>query len=194
MKFLWQQADAAQAGAQNRYPEMRCLTGCNDCCKHHGSPITHASEWQAIENWLTSRPELIAQVQQRHQALKQGLQAKLEALSTPSLNEALFALPCPFIANSPEGERCSIYSVRPLTCRAFGNTLLQPAVSREDLYTCAPEQDRWEQELPMAEIKLPLRAPLFEPLANDRRRSLLNFLERYLHQLAIDAEAAGQAV
>lgn len=183
LSLLWRRADAAQAEAQARYPEMRCLSGCNDCCKHHGSPITYVTEWQAIEAWLDSHPEVLAGARSRYLALKQRLQTRLENPEAPALNEALFELPCPFIDGTPAGERCSIYPVRPLTCRAFGNTLLTAPVTRDDLYTCQIEQDRWERDLPMlSEVNLPLRGPLFEELTDDRRRSLLSFLERYLHQ------------
>ena len=179
---LWRQADSAQAEAQATYPEMACCSGCNDCCKHHGSPITYASEWEQIQPWLEDRPEVLAGIRQRYAALKQDLRQRLQAPGVPSLAEALFELPCPCIEPGPAGERCAIYPVRPLTCRSFGNALLEAAPSSGDaIYTCNPEKSRWERELPMLqEIRLPLREQLFAALAAEKPRSLLSFLERFL--------------
>lgn len=176
---LWQQADQAQAQAQHHYPEMRCRSGCNDCCKHHGSPITYAPEWQEIASWLASHPAVEARVRERFQQLKKQLQARMQNLTPPSLSEALFEAPCPFI----EQERCQIYAVRPLTCRAFGNTALQqPVRSGEDLYTCNPEKDRWEKALPM-HVELPLRQHWFETLEQSGPAlSLLHFLDRHFYE------------
>ncbi|MEZ0369654.1 MAG: YkgJ family cysteine cluster protein [Candidatus Sericytochromatia bacterium] len=180
---LWRQADRAQAEAQDRYPAMGCCSGCNDCCKHHGSPITYASEWELIQPWLEAHPETLAGIRARYHELKRGLRARLQQPETPSLTEALFELPCPCIEATAQGERCAIYPVRPLTCRSFGNTLLAAAPESGDaIYTCNPEKTRWERELPMlGEIALPLRSSLFATLeADDSHRSLLSYLERYL--------------
>lgn len=183
---LWQAADRVQERAQTAYPEMRCRSGCNECCKHHGSPISYALEWQAIQSWLEARPEQLAGLRLRYQELKQALAQRLaQGLNPLSLSAALFEVPCPFIDN----ERCTIYPVRPMTCRAFGNTLLAAAPeSAEEIYTCNPEKDRWEQELPMLKesgLQLGLRSELFLALeASGSPRSLLSFLERFLYESA----------
>jgi Fe-S-cluster containining protein len=184
---LWHQADRAQAAAQERYPAMACRSGCNDCCKHHGSPMTYAPEWEVIEAWLERHPEQLPGIRERYAALKARLRARLHSESVPSLNEALFEVPCPCIEPGPTGERCAIYEVRPLTCRSYGNTLLQPRpASSAEIYTCNPEKDRWERDLPVvSEIELPLRAELFaafEAQPAGTRRSLLSYLERFLAQ------------
>ncbi|PKL76931.1 MAG: hypothetical protein CVV27_07750 [Candidatus Melainabacteria bacterium HGW-Melainabacteria-1] len=182
---LWQAADQAQAEAQERYPAMACRSGCNDCCKHHGSPMTYAREWELIVNWLAERPELLGRIQARFNALKISLQTRLGEPKVPSLSEALFEVPCPCIETVAGRELCGIYPVRPLTCRTFGNTLLvSPADSQDAIYTCNPEKARWEQELPMlSELALPQRSEFFAQLEQqDQRRSLLSFLERWLKQ------------
>lgn len=184
---IWERANQAQAQAQTSHPELLCRSGCNDCCKQAGSPITYAAEWQLIQTWLEERPQLLAEVRQRYRQLKATLQERLHRPQTPSLFEALFELRCPFIAVTADGERCSIYPVRPLTCRSFGNTLLkaQPQTG-DDFYTCTPEKERWERDLPMYEsFRLPLREYLFQELeAQDSRRALTHFLERYLYRLS----------
>lgn len=185
VRALWQQADQAQADAQARYPGMACRNGCNDCCKHHGSPITYASEWAQIQSWLEAHPQILSRIEQRFHAVKQMLQTRLHQPEVPSLFEALFEIPCPCIEVSDQGERCGIYPVRPLTCRSFGNTLIQAApTSQDEIYTCTPEKERWEKDLPMlSELDLPLRATLFVALeTQDQRRSLMSFLERFLYQ------------
>lgn len=171
----WQAADQAQQHAQTDYPEMGCLTGCFDCCQHHGSPLSYAAEWAAIVNWLQSRPTLWTAALRRYRELQQNLRRKLASAQVPGLSEALFEAPCPFLA---EG-RCSIYPVRPTTCRAFGNTLVQqPAHSGDDVYTCNREKDRWETTLPLAgSPRLEARAPLFAKLESQGApRSLLAYL------------------
>lgn len=184
---LWQQADQAQADAQERYPAMACRTGCNDCCKHHGSPITYGSEWTIIQSWLEAHPEALIGIKQRYHALKKMLQARLHQPEVPTLYEALFEIPCPFIEAHDQGERCGIYPVRPLTCRSFGNTLiLSPPSTQDEIYTCTPEKERWERDLPMlSELDLPLRVTLFAPLeAQGQRRSLISLLEQFLFKQA----------
>lgn len=182
---LWQQANDLQAQAHQQYPQMRCLSGCNDCCKHHGSPLMYPLEWDAIQSHLQGHPELLAAATERYYQLKQDLQTRLQDLSPPTIMEALFESACPFIEAHGTGERCSIYAVRPMTCRAFGNALLESQpVSSEQIYTCNPEKDRWEQDLPMLkELALPLRSQFFSELEKSgQRQSLLRFLERYLHE------------
>ncbi len=178
---IWQRANLAQDAAQAAYPELRCRTGCNDCCKNHGSPITYAQEWQVIAAQLDQNSSLKEAVRQRYLSLKQSLRQRLQQPDPPSIAAALFEMPCPFIAS----EACSIYALRPLTCRAFGNSVLQsPALSGDDIYTCNPEKDRWETVLPMkAEHPLPLRAELFKEFEQSGpSRSLLSFLEGYFYE------------
>jgi len=178
---LWQAASQAQNLAQSAYPEIRCRTGCNDCCKHHGSPITYQAEWEVIRAWLAERPLIFAQAQQAFTRQKQNWQQQLAADEPPSISQALFEVVCPFL----DSERCSIYEVRPLTCRAFGNAVLAwPLSSSEEIYTCNPEKDRWEQVLPMSEnLRLPQRQELFASLeASGAPRSLLSWLEKEAYE------------
>lgn len=175
LERAWQAADQAQQQAQSQYPEMGCLTGCADCCQHHGSPLSYASEWATLANWLRKRPEIWAAAVTRYRKLQQQWRRKLQSAQLPGLAEALFEAPCPFLDQG----RCSVYPVRPTTCRAFGNTLLQqPASSGDDVYTCNREKDRWETTLPLAgSPRLGLRAPLFAELeAQGPPRSLLAYL------------------
>ncbi|MGV3525691.1 MAG: YkgJ family cysteine cluster protein [Candidatus Sericytochromatia bacterium] len=171
----WRAADQAQQQAQTHYPDMGCLTGCADCCQHHGSPLSYATEWAAIVDWLQTQPTIWTAAVMRYQELQANWRRKLISGQTPSLAEALFEAPCPFLAQG----RCSIYPVRPTTCRAFGNTLLQqPASSGDDVYTCNREKDRWETTLPLAgSPRLALRASLFVGLEKSgAARSLLAYL------------------
>lgn len=164
---------------------MACHTGCNDCCKHAGSPITYASEWALIEPWLEAHPEVLEAISARYRALKRSLQARLHQPEVPSLFEALFEVACPCIEPTDAGERCSIYPVRPLTCRCFGNSLIKSAPETlDEIYTCTPEKERWEKDLPMLrELDLPLRGNLFAALeGQDSHRSLLSYLEHFLHK------------
>ncbi|MBF2053211.1 MAG: YkgJ family cysteine cluster protein [Candidatus Sericytochromatia bacterium] len=177
----WQAASDKQTQAQADYPELGCLSGCNDCCKHHGSPMTYAQEWDCIADWLAQHPQVYQQARIQYTQLKQTLQVRLAKSEVPTISGALFEAPCPFL----QDERCAVYPVRPMTCRAFGNTTLAPHPSSgEQIYTCNPEKDRWEQLLPMLQepCVLPERTDLFAPLANwGQPRSLLSWLERAMH-------------
>lgn len=177
----WQAASQAQAQAQADYPELGCLSACNDCCKHHGSPMTYAQEWAQMADWLALQPQIYQQARLQYAQLKQSLQARLTQTDPPTISAALFEAPCPFL----QAERCAVYPVRPMTCRAFGNSVLAPHVSSgEQVYTCNPEKDRWEQVLPMLQepCALPEREALFAPLAAwGPPRSLLSWLERAMH-------------
>lgn len=142
-------------------------------------------EWQAIQNHLQVHPELLAAATERYHQLKQRLQTRLHDLTPPTITEALFEAACPFIETHGAGERCSIYAVRPMTCRAFGNALLESrTISSEQIYTCNPEKDRWEQDLPMlSDVNLPLRSQFFGELEKSgQRQSLIRFLARDLHE------------
>lgn len=187
---IWQQAHTAQVEAQGEYPDILCRTGCNDCCKNHGSPITFAAEWDLIQAHLETNPQKKAAVKERYLALKKDLRSRL-ALENPTISQALFEVRCPFIAVSqckeegePTGEYCSIYEVRPTTCRVFGNTVLAHPVQNGDaIYACNLEKDRWETLLPMA-VNLPLRSTFFEHLeATGKPRSLLYFLAIFFDEL-----------
>lgn len=191
LENLWQAAHTAQVYTQQKYPDILCRTGCNACCKSHGSPMTFAVEWQAIQQHLEAHPEKKAAIRTRYLALRKELHSRL-VLEDPTLSQALFEVRCPFIAVNtvqesdadeplPVGEYCSIYDVRPTTCRVFGNTVLeQPVQSGEAIYACNPEKDRWETLLPMA-VELPLRHTFFKDLeATGSPRSLLQFLAAFL--------------
>lgn len=177
----WQAASAAQAQAQADYPELGCLSGCNACCKSHGSPMTYAREWEVMSEWLQSEPLIYEQARVQYRQLKQELRARLAQAETPTMAQALFEAPCPFL----QAERCAVYPVRPLTCRAFGNSVLAPQPdSGELVYTCNPEKDRWEKVLPLhgQPCTLPERGRLFAPLSEGAPpRSLLSWLEKALH-------------
>ena len=155
--------------------------------------MTYAVEWQAIEQHLEAHPQKKAAVRTRYLAIIKELQSRL-ALENPTLSQALFEVRCPFIAvNTAEkgdadaplavGEYCSIYDVRPTTCRVFGNTILeQPVRSGEAIYACNPEKDRWEALLPMA-VELPLRSSFFKDLeATGAPRSLVQFLAAFFDE------------
>lgn len=190
LEDLWQKAHAAQVKTQQSYPDILCRTGCNACCKNHGSPITFEMEWQAIQAHLKAHPKKEVAVKARYLNLRKQLQLQL-SLENPTISQALFEVSCPFIAvnNAVEGsekdaqpvsEYCSIYDVRPTTCRVFGNTVLeQPVQSGEAIYACNPEKDRWETLLPMA-VELPLRSTFFKDLeATGSPKSLLHFLATF---------------
>jgi len=185
LEALWEQADVLQAETQARYPDMNCHAGCADCCKFHGSPITYPVEWLQIQAQLDRDSVLKQAVKERFQALQQYLRSRLKAQEKPTLREALFVAPCPFLAEN----RCEIYALRPLTCRTYGNTRLKestPSDSVQDFYTCDMEKERWEEMLPMAQeepIHLPARESLFQALEKidpQAPQTLLVYLERYL--------------
>ncbi len=192
LEELWKKAAAAQQHSYAAHPEIVCRTGCNLCCKGHGSPITYAVEWEPIASFLTQHPEQKAAVKARYLALKSRLKSQMQQ-ENPTLYQALFDTPCPFITSAENDEAtaegktvteyCGIYEIRPMTCRVFGNTTLQtPVTSGEAVYACNPEKDRWEETLPMA-VDLPSRDAFFAELAaTGAPRSLLSFLEAYFYE------------
>lgn len=184
LQALFSEADRLQQDVHSQNPEMICHAGCSFCCEHHGSPITHALEWQAIEPLLEQDSDLKSRVYARFQALKQGLRQNLKKGELVSLREALFETSCPFL----EERRCAVYEVRPLTCRTFGNTRLYSDSDPRDwkeIYSCTMEKERWEKQLKMADappLALPPRETLFatlEALDGKPASTLLVFLERY---------------
>jgi len=184
LKALYAEADQLQQEVHSQNPEMICHAGCSFCCEHHGSPITHTLEWQAIEPLLDQDLAFRSRVRVRFDTLKQGLRQNLKSGELVSLREALFESSCPFL----EDRRCSVYAVRPLTCRTFGNTRLYADSDPRDwkeIYSCTMEKERWEKQLKMADappLALPVREALFqtlEALDGQPASTLLVFLERY---------------
>lgn len=175
---IYAQADKAQADAQRQCPDMLCRAGCDLCCREHGSPITYAVEWEPIRALLEADPALYASVYAAWKELKQRWRERLHDPGVPTLQAALFDTPCPFLAQGC----CQIYALRPLTCRAFGNTALSGA-GAEGIYTCNLEKARWETWLPLhGQPALVSREGLFtqlETLNGAPPLSLLAFLDRY---------------
>ena len=102
-----------------------CARGCGHCC-HVSVPIS-AFEAQYMGDKLGIKPQVVTQSKR------------------PKLQDFGSHTPCPFLAN---GE-CSIYEVRPLTCRMHMNFDV-------DNYWCLHEN--WQR--PEAEIPRPTIEPL----------------------------------
>ena len=85
--------------------DMRCASGCSECCGHHLT--VSVVEAEAIARFLAAAGE----------ERRARLAARAESLGDGSG-------PCPALA---EDGRCEIYDARPLVCRSHGAPLRVPA-------------------------------------------------------------------
>ena len=84
-----------------KIPEGHC-SGCGNCCNE--SVPTFFAEFLNIVNYLAQNPKV--------------MEDRLPAVYEHYFLELAEKRPCPFLG---EDKRCSIYPVRPLTCRVFGH-------------------------------------------------------------------------
>ena len=190
---LWQRADAAFAQvAQSFLQEMRCGSGCDDCC-HAVFDLTPA---EALALALAFR-------RLPRNARREGLRRaeKAEALFDQVARQALGQSPeerlttfsrarvaCPLL----EKGRCLLYGERPLTCRLYGI----PVAGGEEAHVCPRSGFDQGESYPTANWDMiqaalkPLSALALElaPQLGDERRDLARVL-RWAQAQALTLEA-----
>ncbi len=105
-------ADQASRETLPRQPPLACQEGCAWCC--HKVVGVSAPEVFRIAAFLeqTQSPEHLRATRERVNRVEE----QREALASDRW--AAVRLPCPLLAN----DRCSVYPVRPLTCRGYAST------------------------------------------------------------------------
>jgi Fe-S-cluster containining protein len=107
-------ADRAIAIVREEYrPSLDCREGCSYCCRKPGVLVTVPELLRVLERVRgTFDEETIA-------ALRGRARAYVEQLAGRSFNDPTDeSMPCPLLID----ERCSVYEVRPLTCRGYNST------------------------------------------------------------------------
>ena len=133
MAAIWQRCDAAFSQVAGSFPaEVRCGSGCDDCC-HAVFDLTPAealalalafrrlprnARREALR-WAEKAEALFDQV--ARQALKQSPEERLITFSRARVA-------CPLL----EKGRCLLYASRPLTCRLYGI----PVASGDEAHVC----------------------------------------------------------
>jgi uncharacterized protein len=105
-------ADAAERGSP-----LRCPPGCGACCEPFVPDILPVEAAYAAAWILERKPELAREI--------------------ASWNDRPHAPPCPFLARTDEGLRCSIYPARFLICRLFGAAGSRDKEGRASFRPCA---------------------------------------------------------
>lgn len=135
----------------NFYTDIECKSGCSRCCKFYGSPQLYKFEWDNIISYLEKNMDNRTMMRVRAK-LKDNILFLKEKLENnhdyfqPQFNASVFFIAeCPFLYQN----KCSIYEVRPLICRMFGNTYLkrENKEAYKNVYACAEEQERWKKEI-----------------------------------------------
>ena len=126
-KSLLSEVDNAFVALTERYPaEVRCGPGCDDCC--HAVFSISMVEAFFIERHLRSRlfaedPELFERLARRAEDFQKERELREKEMPLVENNQASiehfgkWRIRCPMLE---EDKRCSIYQLRPLTCRAYG--------------------------------------------------------------------------
>lgn len=107
------------------YPGSPCQAGCSACCQDALFRVAEL-EWRAIEAYLATVPAAAMLAHQARAAFgphREGYEALAAFWTATPLGESgapAEGLPtrCPMLGAD---DRCTIYEVRPLTCRAYGH-------------------------------------------------------------------------
>jgi uncharacterized protein len=105
-------ASAAGSGAP-----LRCPPGCGTCCKPFIPDVLPVEAAYAAAWILEHRPELASEI--------------AEWKNRPATP------PCPFLSETAEGARCSVYPARFLICRLFGASGIRDKDGRAAFRPCA---------------------------------------------------------
>lgn len=173
------------------YENIACKNGCSMCCKFYGSPHIYVFEWENIKRYFEQKfsENDIKRVQRKFMdsivSLKEMLETDIAGndKTSGSMVIPIFNLnECPFLYKN----MCSIYEVRPLICRAFGNS----AIIRQNKIplTCMEELERWKVEN-NNELLLPYFAYLqkyIKKAVNDKNNSefftMQFWMTEYFHE------------
>lgn len=134
-----------------KYPCISCNTGCYTCCTATGMPNVYSNEWERIKEYLKKLSvEEISKIKENnnyfveeHSELINTLNDFIHKNSKSNYDNLITEIEekfkdklCPFHI---EG-KCSIYSVRPSMCRAYGSFLFI-SEKEEKLLSCDENKD-----------------------------------------------------
>jgi Fe-S-cluster containining protein len=169
---LYALVDDLADGVRAAYPESLCKAGCSGCC-HYPAGLFTASrqEWDVILEHVRNHwsPERIGGFVRRFWDTHGRYLARLRAvewlmefpLPVNARREAV-PLACPFL----EDDRCTIYAVRPVYCRCFGQFSFKYWWKREPIvYGCDMQVEHLE---PITRQPGRAKLPSFNPLFNKR--------------------------
>jgi Fe-S-cluster containining protein len=107
-------ADEAIAIVNEKYrPPLDCKEGCSYCCRKPGVLVTIPELLRIVQHLLATFDEqAIASVRDRARGYVERLAGR--SFDAPT-NESF---PCPLLRD----DRCSVYDIRPLTCRGYNST------------------------------------------------------------------------
>ena len=109
-------ADQAIAIVRDEYrPRLDCKEGCSYCCQKPGVLVTPAELLRIIKHVWALDEAALASVAQRARSY-------VEHLAGGSFDEPTAeSFPCPLLRDN----RCSVYDIRPLTCRGYNSTSVE---------------------------------------------------------------------
>lgn len=154
LALLYQKMEAPMQKAYATYP-LSCPSGCADCCKMGNGfdlcirPLEWEMMFEALSQGFPPQEqnrliaEIVLYLAKNVDYIKKTLfffDENLDQLQTEKGNQAFYKVtqvlrqdPCPFLTKA---ETCGIYTHRPLSCRAFGNSVFSPSQP----YTCGKDQ------------------------------------------------------
>ena len=148
---------------------VHCVPGCSECCSQ--LPLVTFDEWRLILDWMHDNlagPRRAGIVRNAEALLTDDEsvlprwmrlgEVDLESAEAADIVGEMFdneSTTCPFLFDG----RCSIYSVRPLVCRAYGRMMR----TEEDSLYCQPILDKISVALDEGvDVELPLYRPYQE--------------------------------
>lgn len=108
--------DDAIAIVRDEYrPRLDCKEGCSYCCQKPGVLVTPAELLRIIKHVSALDEADLASVAQRARAYVEQLAGR--SFDAPTSE----SFPCPLLRDN----RCSVYDIRPLTCRGYNSTSVE---------------------------------------------------------------------
>jgi Fe-S-cluster containining protein len=186
---LYEITNITTDNVKKAYPNILCKSGCNACCKTYGSPAATPLEWEKIKNFLDIAPaDYRDKVKKGLQEVKDNLRKMVTENPDTDPGKIINNIKCPFLHE----EVCSIYPIRPLICRMFGNFAANPEIKEVEgnvIFTCEMEKDRWNSEIESNQLQslvLPNReyfmGKLSELNGNSESLFLVNRIDDYFKQ------------
>lgn len=144
------------------YTAIPCKAGCHGCCLDSGLPRVTALEWQVIHDHLVNdlslgtQAQIIDQTRRLHQDQVPALLEEQRHIQRPHTDESglhlakpdLKSMRCPLLVDG----RCSVYQVRPGTCRAYGFFTVRVR-QQSQLFACRMAADTVVEDLKLQGVE-----------------------------------------
>jgi Fe-S-cluster containining protein len=168
-KDFYHHLDKLAEGVSKTFPRSFCKAGCSGCCYYPVGLFTISfTEWEVMRDHIETewtdaqRDAFAARYRKTFTGFWRFVLGQLQnsfvslIVTAPLVHRARIA--CPFL----EGDRCSVYAVRPYQCRTFGLFAARSLGPEPKVYACNLQGENLLHQLKRTgpQIQLPVMNPI----------------------------------